>query len=66
MTGSFLGAMTSRGVDDEAADFYEQAVEKGKLLVVAEDHSEEANAKLRIAEEILSESGKKPAPLSDS
>ena len=65
IAGSFLGAMTSRGVDKEAADFYDQVVETGKLLVVVEDHSEKANENLRIAEGIFSDSGTIPIPLMD-
>lgn len=63
IAGSFLGAMTTRGVDKEAADFYNQMVEKGKFLVVIEDRSESANQTLPEAERILSESGAIPIPL---
>lgn len=63
IAGSFLGAMTSRGVDKDAADFYDHAVETGKLLVVVEDHSENANENLRVAEDIFSASGTVSFPL---
>jgi hypothetical protein len=65
MAGSFLGAMSSRGVEHAAADFYDNAVETGKLLVVVEDHSEKSNANLRIADDIFSASGTVPIPLRD-
>jgi hypothetical protein len=63
IAGSFLGAMTSRGVDPDAADFYDQSVETGKLLVVAEDHSEKADRNLSKAEQIFANSGAVPIPL---
>jgi hypothetical protein len=63
IAGSFLGAMTSRGVDKDAADFYDHAVETGKLLVVVEDHSKDADENLRVAEDIFSASGTVSFPL---
>ena len=36
IVGGFLGAMARRGVDKEAADYYDQAVMHGKLLVAVE------------------------------
>jgi hypothetical protein len=60
IAGSFLGAMTTRGVDSEAADFYNQVVEKGQFLVVVEDRT---GRRLRKAAEILSRSGAIPVPL---
>lgn len=60
IAGGFLGAMTTRGVDSEAADFYNQVVEKGKFLVVVEDRT---GRRLRKAAEILSRSGAIPVPL---
>jgi len=63
IAGSFLGAMTSRGVDKDAADFFDHAVETGKLLVVVEDHSKEAARNLRVAEDIFSACGTAPIPL---
>lgn len=66
MAGSFLGAMTTRGVDSEAADYYDQAVERGKLLVAVEDHTDGAAAHLREAREILSRGGAVTIPLENS
>lgn len=63
IAGGFVGAMTSRGVDKAAADFYEQAVESGKILVVAEDHGEDAARKLRAAEIRFVKAGAEPIPL---
>src|SRR5205809_97031 len=33
--GTFIGAMTSRGVEHQAANYYDQALRRGQLLVAA-------------------------------
>jgi outer membrane lipoprotein SlyB len=38
--GSFIGAMTARGVGKELADYYDQALEQGKILVAVETADE--------------------------
>jgi hypothetical protein len=63
VVGGFVGAMTSRGLDKESADFYEQAVEKGKILVVAEDTSDEGPRKLHQAEKRFEQAGAEPISL---
>lgn len=40
VTGSFIGAMLTRGVEKEAADFYDQQLRRGQILVVVEQHKE--------------------------
>jgi hypothetical protein len=35
--GGFIGAMMTRGIEKEAANFYDQAVQRGKLLVTVEE-----------------------------
>jgi hypothetical protein len=59
--GSFLGAMMTRGVEKEAANFYDQAVTEGKLLVTVEIHDNEGA--LARAEQILADAGALPLPL---
>ena len=59
--GSFLGAMLTRGVEKEAADFYDQAVTEGKLLVTVEIHDNEGA--LARAEQALADAGALPLPL---
>jgi hypothetical protein len=61
--GSFLGAMMTRGVEKEAADFYDQAVTEGKLLVAIEVHDNEGA--LARAERILATAGALPLPLAE-
>jgi hypothetical protein len=65
--GGLIGAMTSRGVEREVADYYDQAVQSGKILV-AVDMEEEGNPsvqaqRLAAAEDILADAGAEPLPL---
>ena len=39
IVGGLIGAMMTRGVEKELADYYDQAVVRGKILVAAEDRS---------------------------
>jgi hypothetical protein len=61
--GGLIGAMMSRGVEKELANFYDQEVEKGKLLVAAEDEGPRAAAHLIQAERILADAGAVPMKL---
>ena len=38
VVGSFIGAMMTRGLEPEVADFYDQALQKGSILVAVEAH----------------------------
>jgi hypothetical protein len=63
--GGFLGAMMTRGLEKEVADFYDQAVQDGKLLVAVEVDDDEAgiSPSLATAERILAAAGAEPLPL---
>ena len=61
--GGFLGAMMTRGTEKELANYYDQAVVQGKILVAAEDHGPDAPEKLARAAEIMSAAGADPLPL---
>lgn len=63
IAGPFIGAMMTRGVEKELADFYDQSVARGKILVAAEDHSERRHDALLIAEKIFREEGSEPFEL---
>jgi hypothetical protein len=63
--GGFVGAMLSRGTENELANFYNQALEEGKILVAAEAHGDEADGKLARAAAILAEKGAEPLPLAE-
>jgi hypothetical protein len=63
LVGGFLGAMLTRGIEKEAANYYDQAVQSGKLLVVVDDREENAPERLARAEQVLSDSGAEPLAL---
>jgi len=63
VAGSLIGAMMSRGFERELANFYDQAVVAGKILVAAEDHGPQQAERLARAEHILANAGAEPLPL---
>lgn len=63
LAGTFVGAMSTRGITKETADFYDQAVQRGKILVGVEVHSEGKESRLEEADRILAEAGSEPVPL---
>lgn len=65
VTGGLVGAMMTRGIEKELANFYQQAVMDGQILVAAEDHGPNHRTSLDRAAKILAESGAKPVPLSE-
>ena len=65
IVGGFVGAMTTRGIEPELANYYDQAVTAGKILVAAEDHTEAQRQRLGLAERILSECGAEPIALNE-
>ena len=58
--GGFIGLMSSRGVESNAADFYDQAVTEGKILVAVEDHDV---GRLRRVEQVFEKAGSHPIPM---
>ncbi|HEX3871434.1 MAG TPA: hypothetical protein VHV77_13405 [Pirellulales bacterium] len=63
VVGGLVGAMMTRGVEKELADFYDQAVTKGKILVAVEEHGATASGRLARASQILAKHGAEPLPL---
>ncbi len=63
VAGGFIGAMVSRGVEKELADYYQQAVIEGRILVAAEDTGPSAQRSLARAAGILAEAGASPLPM---
>jgi len=63
--GGFLGAMMTRGLEKEAANFYDQEVQRGKLLVTVEEKAEHPGATLADAERIFAQAGAEPIPLAE-
>ncbi|MGE0609077.1 MAG: hypothetical protein AB7O62_18430 [Pirellulales bacterium] len=64
MVGGFIGAMLTRGFEREAANYYDQAVSEGKILVTVEDQGPNAARRLAAAEEVFAGCGTEPLPLS--
>jgi hypothetical protein len=65
VAGGFIGAMMTRGVTKEIADYYDQAVTHGRILVSVEDH-EQGHPKLEAAEKIFAKAGSEPVPLEEA
>ena len=65
MIGGFIGAMLTRGFEHEAANYYDQAVSAGKILVAVEDHGPQAASRLLRAERVFTDCGAEPVPLSE-
>jgi hypothetical protein len=61
--GGFVGAMMSRGTENELANFYQQAVQSGRILVAAEAHGDGSEGLLGRAAAILTAKGAEPLPL---
>jgi hypothetical protein len=59
--GTFVALMMTRGSEKELADFYDQGVVRGQILVALERTGDSAARKR--AEDIFREAGAKPAPL---
>ena len=63
VVGGLVGAMMTRGLERELANFYNQEVEKGKILVAA-DRADPARVRdLDRAAEIIARHGAKPMSL---
>jgi len=65
VAGGFIGAMMTRGVEKELANFYQQAVLEGKILVAVEDKGPRAAESLAKAARILADAGAMPLPLAE-
>lgn len=63
VVGGLAGAMMTRGMEKELANYYDQAVQAGKILVAAEAQGHDDVAALARASEILADAGAEPVPL---
>jgi hypothetical protein len=61
--GGLVGAMSARGIEKELANYYQQAVLDGKILVAAEDETPSRSRTLPEAARILEEAGAHPIAL---
>ena len=55
--GGFVGAMMTRGMEREVADFYDQALEKGKVLLAVEASAEVTTDQVAVADRIFADTG---------
>jgi hypothetical protein len=60
IAGGLVGAMMTRGIEKELANFYQQAVLNGQILVAAEDHGADREQTLAKAAQILADAGAQP------
>jgi hypothetical protein len=65
VAGGLIGAMTTRGMEKEVADYYDQAVAAGRILVAVEDEGENRAETLAQAEQIFAAAGAEPISLEE-
>jgi hypothetical protein len=65
VVGGLVGAMMTRGFEKELANFYDQEVTRGRILVAAEEKDPKREALLDRASEIFAKHGVDPLPLSE-
>jgi len=63
VVGGLVGAMMTRGVEKELANFYDQSVLRGQILVAAEQADPQLHPTLADADAILRRHGSQPLPL---
>jgi len=63
VTGGLVGAMSARGIEKELADYYDQELTRGKILVAVEDTSDRRDQTIPLAEQIFIETGSEPVEL---
>lgn len=64
--GGFIGAMMDRGLHKDIADYYDQAVTKGHILVAVEDHSDSHVTTMEQAKRIFTLAGAMPVSMPES
>jgi hypothetical protein len=65
--GTVAGLMATRGFESEAADYYDQAVQAGRILVAVEVRGTgpEIDSRRNTAARLIAEAGAEPIPLAD-
>jgi len=64
-TGGLVGAMLTRGMEKEDADYYDQALQRGKILVSVECEGPGCEGRLAAAERVFTEAGAVPLALEE-
>lgn len=62
VAGGLTGAMAERGFEPQSADYFDQAVTEGKILISVESENSDP-ARLKLANEILRDAGAEPISL---
>jgi hypothetical protein len=57
VAGGLIGAMMTRGAEKELANYYDQAVVRGKILVAAEEADPKRHVRLDRASQIFARHG---------
>lgn len=57
IVGALVGAMSSRGIEEEASNFYQSEVSRGKILVAVKPASDEETFVLPLAEKVFAATG---------
>jgi hypothetical protein len=65
VAGGFIGLMMTRGVEKELANYYQQSVIQGRILVAVEDEGPRANERLTRAAKVFSRAGALPVALKE-
>ncbi len=63
VTGGFLGAMATRGLEPAIADYYDQAVRRGQVLVAVDAPEDGSTFEIEKAERILADAGASPVSI---
>jgi hypothetical protein len=63
VAGTFIGAMRSRGEERTLANYYDQSLTRGDLLVAVEDDQPGNRRRLQVAEEVFNRAGAESVPL---
>jgi hypothetical protein len=61
--GGLVGAMMTRGIEKELANFYDQAVVQGKILVAVDDPKTADSGRLAEAVHVFEQAGAEPVSL---
>jgi hypothetical protein len=64
-TGGLVGAMLTRGLEKEDANYYDQALQLGKILVSVEADGPGHEERLSAAERVFAEAGAVPLALEE-
>ncbi|MBX3442113.1 MAG: hypothetical protein KF774_06880 [Planctomyces sp.] len=63
VAGSFIGAMQSRGEEGPLANYYDQALTAGDLLVAVQEDGPDRETALQSADRVFRDAGARPVPL---